>query len=175
MNTLSGRITLSTTDEVESLYEQLENDIENLYGGKSAFWRSCLMNFDDKSRIKAKVELIEQRIEEKQKEIEDLKLQKKGLESELDEITMEEQEETVEKENDVPPKFWDQTVQKIFERSNRREPAKVENRWDQWFDGRHKLFVNRHYKVTTHEFKEMLLEEAEKRGFSEEVEKLESK
>lgn len=170
---MSGRITLSTTDEAEALYEQLENDIENLYGGKSAFWRSCLMNFDDKSRIEAKIELIEQQIEQKEKEINDLELQKKGLESELEEVTAsEEEQENVSKDADVDEKFWKDTVNKIFVRSSRDEPAKVEHRWDKWFDGRHKLFVNRYYEVTTGEFKSMLLDKAEEDGYGEKVEKV---
>jgi len=169
---LSGRITLSTTDEAETLYKQLENDIENLYGGKSAFWRSCLMNFDDKSRIQAKIDLIEQRMEELEKKKEDLNLQKKGLEQELEEMTANEEEQVVDKDVEVDEKFWDKTMEKIFKRNGPEEPEDVRDRWDSWFEGRHRAFVNNYYELTTKEFKQEVLEKAEERGFEERVEKI---
>lgn len=169
---MSGRITLSTTDEAESLYEQLENDIEKLYGGKSAFWRSCLMNYDDKSRIQAKIDLIEQRIEEKEKEIEDLKLQKKGLETELDEITEATKEDKISEFPQGDQEFWDKTIKKIFKRTSRDEPKNVERRWDKWFEGRYQLFVNKFSEIGTEDFKQLVLEKAEERGFEDEVKKL---
>jgi len=168
---LSGRITLSTTDEVEALYEELEKDIENLYGGKSAFWRSCLMNFDDKHRLKAKIEMIEDRIKEKESEIKDLKLQKKGLKSELDEITEKTQEDNISNSSDVDQEFWDKTIEKIFVQ-DARDSADVKDRWDKWFDGRHKLFANRYHEISAMDLKNKILDKAETKGFEEEVKKL---
>lgn len=170
---MSGRITLSTTDKAEAVYDKLEKDIENLYGGKSAFWRSCLMNFDDKSRIKAKIELIEQRIEEKQNEIQDLKLQKKGLETELEEVEEQtEEQEGIGNTEEVDEEYWDTTVKKIFKRTSPNQPDSVEERWNRWFDGRHKLFVNKYYELPARDLKEKILDKAEEKGFDEEVEKL---
>jgi len=161
---LSGRITLSTTDEAEAVYNQLENDIENLYGGKSAFWRSCLMNFDDKNRIEAKIELIEQRIEQKKNEIEDLRLQKKGLESELDEMT-ESSDDKVDSGQDVDDEFWDKTVDLIFKRNSPDEAETLKARWNRWFQGRYDVFENKYREVSPKDFKSMVVQEAEKRGF----------
>jgi len=163
---LAGRITLSTTDEAEALYDKLENDIQNLYGGKSAFWRSALMNFDDKSRIEAKIELIEQRIEENKKEIEDLKLQKKGLKSRLEEDYEEEESDT--QMDEVDQEFWDRTIELIFE-PNRNDLDSVKRRWNNKFDSRHKLFVNRYFQVSRQNLKQEVLERAESRGFTEQV------
>jgi len=169
---LSGRITLSTTDEAESLYKELETDIDNIYGGKSAFWRSCLMRFDDQSRIKAKIEMIEDRVEQKKKEIRDLKLQKKGLQSELDEIEVSQEQDDEIEVVKADQEFWSNTINKIFRRTGRDQPADVEDRFNKWFDGRHKLFVNKYGEITASDFKEKLMEKAYEKGFDEEVEKL---
>ncbi|AFH22785.1 hypothetical protein OSG_eHP35_00005 [environmental Halophage eHP-35] len=165
---MSGQVTLSTNDEAEALMDQLEDDIEKLFGGKSGYFRSCLMNYDDKHRIEAKIELINQRIEEKENEIEDLKLQRKGLESELEEMTVEDEEES-ESVVDVDDEFWDETVRKIFKRIDKDQPDSLKKRYNNWFDSRHQLYVNRYAEISSEEFKKRLLEKAEERGFETEV------
>lgn len=164
---MSGQVTLSTNDEAESLMKQLEDDIEKLYGGKSAFFRSCLMNYDDKHRIEAKIELIENRIEQRKNEIEDLELQKKGLESELDEMTVEDEED--ESVVEVDEEFWDKTIKKIFRHTDKDEPASVKKRFNHYFDSRHQLYINRYTEIGSKEFKEKMLEEAKNRGHETEV------
>lgn len=169
---VSGQVTLSTNEEAEALMQELEDEIEKLYGGKSAFWRSCLMNYNDKHRIQAKIDLIEQRIEQKKKEINDLEIQKKGLESELDEMTVQYQkgEETVDMGD---KQFWDKTVRKIFVRESKNDPASIQDRWRKWFDGRYQLFTNRFSEITVKKFRDKLFEEARDRGYSEKIEELE--
>lgn len=130
------------------------------------------MNFDDKSRIQAKIDLIEQRMDELDKQKEDLRLQKKGLEQELEEITANEEEKMVDKDVSVDEEFWDKTMELIFKRTEADEPADVRDRWDDWFEGRHKAFTNKYYELTTQEFKQEVLEKAEERGFDERVEKI---
>jgi len=174
VNRMSGQVTLSTNEEAEAIMNKYEEDIKKIYGGKSAFWRSCLMTYDDKHRLEAKIELMDQKIEQRKKEIEDLKLQQKGLQAKLDEMTKTEQtEETQEIETTGDKKFWDVTVRKIFKRTSRDEPKEISKRWDNWFDSRHQLFIGKFDReLTTKEFEEFLVQEAEERGYNEKLEKL---
>lgn len=125
------------------------------------------MNYDDKHRVEAKIELINQRIEEKENEIKDLKLQKKGLKSELEEMTVED-EQNSEEVVEVDPKFWDDTIEKIFRRTDSSEPESLKKRYNNWFDSRHQLYVNRYSEIGSKDFKKKLLEKAEDRGFDTE-------
>jgi len=171
---MSGQVTLSTNEEAEAIMNKYEDDIEKIYGGKSAFWRSCLMTFDDKHRLEAKIELMDQRIEQKKNEIQDLKLQQKGLRAKLEEMTKSKKdEESEEIKTTGDKKFWDITIRKIFKRTSRDEPKEIRQRWDSWFDDRHQLFIGKFDRdITTKEFEELLLEEAKKRDYHEKLEKL---
>jgi len=171
---MSGQVTLSTNEEAEAIMNKYEQDIKKIYGGKSAFWRSCLMTYDDKHRLEAKIELMDQRIEQKKKEIKDLKLQQKGLQAKLDEMTKTDQKEESEKvETTGDKKFWDVTIKKIFNRTSKDEPREISKRWDNWFDDRHQLFIGKFDReLTTKEFEELLVKEAKKRGYDKKLEKL---
>lgn len=151
--------------------EELEDEIEKRFGGKSAFWRSCLMTYDDKHRIKAKIDLIDKRIEQKKTEIEDMKHEKRGLEEKYQEMTVDEEDnqETVDMGDQ---KYWDQTIEKIFTRKSKDQHEKIGKRWNEWFDGRYNLFTTRHSDISVQDYKKKLFEEAKKRGYRDKVEKL---
>ena len=171
---MSGQVTLSTNEEAEAIMNKYEEDIDKIYGGKSAFWRSCLMTYDDKHRLEAKIELMDQRIEQKKKQIKDLKLQQKGLRAQLDEITKADQEEQKDQiETTGDKKFWDATIRQIFRRNSKQDPEDIKKRWDEWFDDRHQLFIGKfNRELTTQEFEGLLVKEAKKRGYNEKLEEL---
>lgn len=169
---MADRINISLDETAQALWEKLEDDIKNTYeeGGRSAFFRDMLMNLaDDKTKLEAKKELLDNRINKLEERAEDLKLQKKGIEEKLEEISVEEDEKILEHDDE---EFWNETVEIIMERRSADSPRDVEKRFTRWFDGRLKAYRNKFESISQAKFKEKLLEEAEKRGYSEEVEKL---
>jgi len=168
---LSGRITLSTTDEDEAVYEELEEDIEKLFGGKSGFWRSHLRAYDEQSRIRGKVKLIEQKIREHETQIKDLKMQKQGLEQQLEDGGYDDEQREREFDEGTS-EYWDKTCELIFERSSPSEPTSLQARYDRWFDGRYDAFVRKFGKISVSEYRTLLFEKAADRGFGEDAEEL---
>lgn len=171
---MAGRITLSTTDEDEAVYQELEEDIEKLFGGKSGFWRSHLRVYDDKSRIKGKVKLIEQKIQEHKKQIEDLEMQKRGLEEELEKRGFDENSSHREYDEGTD-EYWDKTCELIFERSSPTESSSLQGRYERWFDGRYDSFTRNFGEIPVSDFRRLLYDKAEERGYDDKVEKLRNK
>jgi len=172
---MADRVNISLDETAQSLWEKLKDDINETYdGGRSEFFRDMLMKYsDDKTKLEAKKELLESRIEKLESEIEQLKTQKKGVEARIDEVKVETDEESEEKLHDADDEeFWEDTVELIMKRRDSDEPAKVENRFNKWFDGRYTKYKKNFSSIPRPRFKKKLLEEAENRGFNEEAEKL---
>lgn len=162
----NGRLHLSLDDQAQATLEQIEDELDNVYGGKSQFFRSMLMNYDRKSRLQAEKKVKEERIESLENRIQSLEREVKGIDQELEEITADEDEEIKEQENFErgSKEFWDKTVEKIFTRSTKDEARSLEARWNRWFHGRYEAFEHQFAEITPKDFKELLLQEAESRG-----------
>lgn len=171
---MSDRVHLSLDDESAALLENIEDEIKNLYGSKSAFFQQQLMQYDEKSRLKAKEKLLEDRIQHLERRAQELKEQKKGVQSKLEEVTVEKDEEETQEMNSVEDQeFWDQTVKMIATRRSSDDSKKVEARYDKWFESRYSLYCNKfNIEISMPKFKEELLEKMENQGYDEEVEKL---
>lgn len=143
---MAGRITLSTTDEVDRVFDKIEDEIEEHYGGKSAFWRHMIMKYDDLSRKEAKKELLVEKRQKLKREIEDLDEQINGLEEEIEERRR--KKEAPEKDADELTKLdelkikrdelkdevkTDEQVERKFvekAKKNGRDPSNYQNRLD---------------------------------------------
>jgi len=141
---MSDRVHLSLDDESSAILENLEDDIENIYGSKSEFFQQALMEYDEQSRLKAKKKLLQDRINHHKKRINELKDQKKGVEAELEEVMVEKEEEIEETFKSVhDSEFWSQTVEMIGKRRGPEDPKSVEKRFEKYFESRYNLYINR--------------------------------
>jgi len=175
---MSERIHLSLDKDAQATLQKLEGIINNRYdGNKSKFFRDMLMNYDDQSRLRAKAEIIEQRIDRLENEIEDLKLQKKAVENEIEETSVEEpNDESDGLDPDLDREFWDRTIELIFKRRSKEDPASIEARFNEYFSGRKKLYNNKaNNNMSRRQFLDKMFEEAEKRGYDEKLNKLKKK
>jgi len=175
---MSERIHLSLDRDAQATLQKLEGIINNRYdGNKSKFFRDMLMNYDNHSRLKAKKEIIDQRIENLEKEIEDLKLQRKAIDDEIEETAPEEPEvEETGLNSDLEKQFWDRTVELIFKRKTKDSPKKIEKRFNNWFADRKKLYNNKSDEnMSRKQFLEEMYRQAEDRGFEDKVEELKQK
>lgn len=171
---MSDRVHLSLDDESSALLENIEKEIENIYGSKSAFFQQMLEEYDEASRLKAKEKLLEDRISHYKRRIEELEDQVEGVRSKLEEVSVEKDEEESQAINSVDDEeFWEQTVKKIAVRSSKDDPKKVADRYDRWFESRYQLYINKfNVEISMPKFKDELLEKMEENGHSEEVEEL---
>ena len=173
---MSERIHLSLDKDAQATLNNLESIINNRYdGNKSKFFRDMLMNYDDHSRLQAKKEMIEQRINRLETEIEDLELEKKAIESEIEDTQPSKQEdEDQNKPATLDSEYWDKTVKMIFVRTGPEEPASIEARYEEWVDGRRDVFNNRaSHKLSYKDFLEKLLQKGRERGYDDKADKLE--
>jgi len=165
---MADRINLSLDEDAQATMNQIEDDIENIYGGKSQFFRDMLMDYDEKATYKAKIQLLEEKIQSHYDKAEELELQLQGLKQKVEEIEANEDDE----EQDVEvhdSEFWDKTVRKIFKRTDKDEPDSVSKRYNKWFNPRHRLYTNKYKELTVERFKQRLIDEANDRGLDTEV------
>lgn len=173
---MSERIHLSLDKDAQATLNNLESIINNRYdGNKSKFFRDMLMNYDDHSRLQAKKEMIEQRIQRLKTEVEDLELEKKAIEQEIEDTQPSKQEdEDQSKPQTLDNEYWDKTVRMIFVRTGPEDYDSVEARYEEWVDGRRKVFNNRaSHQISYKEFLDKLLSKARERGYEDKADKLE--
>ena len=163
----NGRLHLSLDDQAQATLEEIESELDNVYGGKSQFFRSMLMNYDRKSRLQAEKKVKQERIESLQNQIKSLEREVAGIEQELEEVTADEEQSLDEGTNFErgTDEFWDKTVEMIFSRRTSKDPKSLEGRWNRFFQGRYEAFEHQFSETTPKDFKEMLLDEADERGF----------
>lgn len=170
---MGDRIHLSLDDDAQALLEELEDDIENIYDSKSAFFKQKLMEYDRTSKLQAKKDLIETRIEVLQEEIEDLKLQKEGIETKLEELTADTEETGQEQGQIEDEEFWEDTVKLIAVRTDRSDLKKIQDRYNKYLEPRFKLYKNRFTdSIGLQDFKQRLLDEMKEKGYEEKAEVL---
>lgn len=170
---MGDRVHLSLDDDASALLEELEDDIEKIYDSKSSFFKQKLMEYDRTSKLQAKKDLIETKIEALEREKEDLELQKQGIEEKLEEIKPNEEELEKQQTEVDDEEFWEETVRMIAVRTDRDEPKKVEDRFEQKFEPRFNLYKNRFgVEIGLQDFKEKLFSEMRSKGFEEKAEVL---
>jgi len=168
---MGDRVHLSLDDDAQATMEELEDEIENIYGSKSAFFKQKLMEYDRKSKMKAKVDLIDTRIQALQDEIEDLKLQKEGLQNRIEDMSAEEQVTTSDSSSVDDEEYWQKTMNLIAKRKDRKDPKDVKKRFDKYFEHRFSLYKNRFdVDIGMQDFRERLVNEMRERGFDDKAE-----
>lgn len=170
---MADRIQISLDSTAQTLWNKIEEEVNNTYdGGRSEFFRDVLMSYaDDKTKLEARREVIQHRIQRLEEEKQELQMQLEGIESRIDEMTIDEKEEN--KIRDVnDEEFWDRTVRKIMVREDVNSPASVRQRFNKWFEGRHQLYTKKFDSMPINRFKQRFVEEARERGYSDKLEDL---
>jgi len=125
---MANRVSISLDRTAQTLWNKLEDEVNNTYdGGRSEFFRDMLMKYaDDKTKLEARKEMIENRIENLEDEIDELKLQKEGIESKIDDLTVEEEEEQ-KLMNSADDEFWEDMADKVLQgrQSKDDDPLRV--------------------------------------------------
>lgn len=170
---MADRMNISLDKTAQSLWNKLEEEVNNTYdGGKSEFFRDMLMKYaDDKTKLEAKKELLEGRIEALESQKDELELQLEAVENRLDDLTVEEEEQQ-KIHNPEDDKFWDDMVDRIMVRRSSEDPATVQARFNKWFEGNYNKYTNKYNSMPRPTFKEKFLSKAREKGFDEKVEKL---
>lgn len=107
-------IHLSLDQEAESLLENLENQINESFDGKSQFFKAMLEQYDKEPALEAKLDIINDAIKTHEQKIQDLQLQKQGIEEKLERIS-----EKKEKKQKKTSKLED--LQELQNRKDRLE------------------------------------------------------
>jgi len=169
---MGDRVHLSLKDDAQATMEELEDEIENIYGSKSAFFRQKLMEYDRKSTLKAKKEMLDNRIEGLEDRIEELELMRKGVEEKLDEATIEEEETDNSIEFD-DEEFWDKTISLIAKKKSRDDPDKFSHRFDKYFEARFNLYRNRYDEdIGLQDFRDRFIGVLKSKGFEDEADEV---
>jgi len=96
---MSGeRIHLSLDEKSANILDEMEEHINESYGGVSAFFRTMIKDYGDEEMAKAHINAINSKINKKESELEFLRKEKKTWEKQLEKEKKESYIEDVEKE-----------------------------------------------------------------------------
>ena len=170
---MANRVNISLDETAQTLWNKLEDEVNNTYdGGRSEFFRDMLMKYaDDKTKLEARKEMIDNRIENLEEEIDELKLQKEGIQSKIDDITVEEKEEQ-KLQTPVDDGFWEDMADKVLEgrRSKDDDPMRV--KFNKRFEAWHRRYKNNYGSMPVETFKEKFFSKAKDLGYEKKVNEL---
>lgn len=170
---MADRMNISLDKTAQTLWNKLEDDVNKTYdGGRSEFFRDMLMKYaEDKTKLEARRDMIEDRIQNLEKQIEELKLQKEGVESKIEKISPEEKEEK-KLRTPAEDEFWENMADKVLEGRKSRDDDPLEVKFRKRFEAWHSRYTGKYGSEPIESFREKFLSKAKDLGYEDKVEKV---
>jgi len=171
---MADRVNISLDSTAQTLWNKLEDEVNNTYdGGRSEFFRDMLMKYaDDKTKLEARKEMIDNRIENLEHEIEELKMQREGIESKIDDLSVEEKEDQKIREP-IDDDFWHDMTDKVLQGRQSKSDDPMEVKFNQRFPAWHRKYKNKYEEtLPANAFKEKFFSKAKELGYEDKVQKL---
>jgi len=146
---MSGeRVHLSLDEETANILDEMEEHINESYGGKSGFFRTMVKEYGDDEMARAHVNSINSKINKKESELEFLKKELKTWEKQLEEEQkVQQKEEVIEKIEELKAKkknLKDDIKTEEQLRQEAKEKAKKRRKKYDWDDERVKKMKENH-------------------------------